>query len=224
MNVWQHQHQDGLAIALFTLSGIWLTRGILSRTHCGLRLSASLSLLFCMLYAIVSLVAWIVYWKNDHASLLPISVLEDHPKALPSFLLALAILESVRWAWIQQYFQQIEFDLLLDNNDDDDFANTTRGPSWWQRRRTIIEEPLLNSNNDRPHWSSNNSRAYQMDDGVGGAGSSPRRSMGGWWPFSSSGNGNGNVNVRDDGSVDYASLNEDWASRSEEDPHWWTQE
>jgi hypothetical protein len=60
MNVWNkksHQHQDGLAIALFTLSGVWLTRGILSQTHCGLRISASLSLLFCMLYAIVSLVA-----------------------------------------------------------------------------------------------------------------------------------------------------------------------
>jgi hypothetical protein len=53
-----------------------------------------------------------------------------------------------------------------------------------------------------------------MDDGVG----SPRRI--GWWPFLS---GNG-PNVRDDGSVDYASLKEDWASRLEENPHWWAQE
>jgi hypothetical protein len=53
---------------------------------------------------------------------------------------------------------------------------------------------------------------------------------GGWWLVaaghfcqSSFRNPGGNVNVRNDGSVDYASLNEDWASRSEEDPHWWTQ-
>ncbi len=133
------------------------------------------------------------------------------PFAFCSLLVGFAILESVRWAWIQQYLQR-----NLDD-DDDNTATTTR--PWWYRRRTTtnadgsnLQESLLPFNNDRPHWSSNNSTNYLMDDGVG----SPRR---GWWPFSSSPN-----NVRDDGSVDYASLNEDWASRSEENPHWWAQE
>jgi hypothetical protein len=54
-----------------------------------------------------------------------------------------------------------------------------------------------------------------MDDGV----TSPRRS---WWPFSSA--RPSNTSARDDGSVDYASLNEDWASRSQDDPLWWIEE
>jgi hypothetical protein len=54
-----------------------------------------------------------------------------------------------------------------------------------------------------------------MDDGV----TSPRRS---WWPFSSA--RPSNTSARDDGSVDYVSLNEDWASRSQDDPLWWTKD
>jgi hypothetical protein len=57
-----------------------------------------------------------------------------------------------------------------------------------------------------------------MDDGVGERES--RGFLGGLFGRSSSSNNN----PRDDGSVDYASLNEEWASRSEEDPYWWTRE
>jgi hypothetical protein len=56
-----------------------------------------------------------------------------------------------------------------------------------------------------------------MDHGMHG--NSPRKSR--WWPFSSSSPND----LEDDGSADdYASINQEWASKSEEDPFWWTQE
>mmetsp|Transcript_16825 Transcript_16825/g.40727 ORF Transcript_16825/g.40727 Transcript_16825/m.40727 type:complete len:547 (+) Transcript_16825:84-1724(+) len=111
-------------------------------------------------------------------------------------------------------------------------------PWWWNQRNQAqnggghdydedgrLEEPLIHG---QPGWTRSGGGTYMVDDGV----STPRRSGGlfGWMNggISSSSrtannNHNNNDNPRDDGSVDYASLSEDWASRSEEDPYWWTQ-
>lgn len=119
-------------------------------------------------------------------------------------------------------------------------------PWWWNavpsyrgtassRTPDGAREPLLWSSEEdhpqsphhrgTPHWSSTNeSTRYHMNDGIGSP--SGRSSTSTWWPFGrrSSVTGRSNNHARDDGSVEYASLNEDWASRSQEDPFWWTQE
>jgi len=111
-------------------------------------------------------------------------------------------------------------------------------PWWWNHRNQAqngggheydedgrLQEPLIHG---QPGWTRSGGGTYMVDDGV----STPRRSGGlfGWMnggisSTSRTGNNNhsNNDDPRDDGSVDYASLSEDWASRSEEDPYWWTQ-
>jgi hypothetical protein len=84
-----------------------------------------------------------------------------------------------------------------------------------------MQESLL-GNNGQPGWSSSGNQSYLVDDGVAEHASSRGGFLGTW--FGRGGRSSSNDNPRDDGSVDYASLNEEWASRSEEDPYWWTRE
>jgi hypothetical protein len=42
------------------------------------------------------------------------------------------------------------------------------------------------------------------------------------WAFQDNNDVNNNNNARDDGSADFASVQEEWASRTEEDPFWWS--
>jgi hypothetical protein len=109
-------------------------------------------------------------------------------------------------------------------------------PWWWNRQHAVsnidggdggndgLEEPLIHG---QPGWTRSDGGTYMVDDAV----STPRTAsrgggLLGWMTRGGSGSGgpfrSENNNPRDDGSVDYASLSEDWASRSEEDPYWWT--
>jgi hypothetical protein len=44
------------------------------------------------------------------------------------------------------------------------------------------------------------------------------------WRNTTDSTGNNETDIRDDGSVGFASVQEEWASRSEDDPHWWSKE
>ena len=81
-------------------------------------------------------------------------------------------------------------------------------------QRESLDTPLIDEGHSSHPWTSAGSRNFSMDHGMN---SSPRNKS--WWPFSS------RQQEDDNASVDeYASINEDWASKSEEDPFWWTKE
>jgi hypothetical protein len=131
-----------------------------------------------------------------------------HKAALPIILAILAALELVQYFLLRHYYYQEQADL------NDTTMTTLFSPWWWNGNTTTTDnlgEPLLNG---QPFWTSN-SNTYQMQHG---------ESSSSWWPFSSYRGNNGNGSNRDDGSVDYASLNEDWATRSQADPQWWSRE
>ena len=124
-------------------------------------------------------------------------------------------------------------------------------PWWWQTSSNnpmsseLSESLLISSSQDNPipHWAEQQQqyqqnhhhqqqRRYQQDHGLDTTTTTTTTTStsGFWmWPFSFGRTTRGNNsstsrNVRDDGSVDYASLSEDWQSRSEQDPFWWTKE
>ena len=99
-------------------------------------------------------------------------------------------------------------------------SRRNRKPWWWSSRRNAdnrpeeLADPLLG-----PSWATANNRSYQMDHGFD---SEPIPSM--WTRMFGGSRVRDNSNARDDASVDFASVQEDWASRTEEDPLWWTRD
>jgi hypothetical protein len=152
-----------------------------------------------------------------YASKLPdswiMALQHGHKAALPIILAILAALELVQYFLLRHYYYQEQAD-LNDTTMTSRYSHASRfSPWWWNGNTTTTDdlgEPLLNG---QPFWTSN-SNTIQMQHGA---------SSSSWWPFSSRGN-NHNGSNRDDGSVDYASINEDWATRSQTDPHWWSRE
>lgn len=206
LELWQKEHV--MAIGVLLWAGLLVTRAVLLKLDILWTFCSALTFLLACLYGLVALVGWIVYWR-ENSTILPLHWSQEHPQALPYGLLGLMVIEILRYISWRRHFQlqhQEANDLSRDS-----ISSRRTNPWWWRERNNPnndTTEPLLNG---RPHWASGNSTGYQMEEGV-----SPRR---GWWPF-----GRAESNARDDGSVDYASLNEDWASRSHEDPFWWTQE
>ena len=99
-------------------------------------------------------------------------------------------------------------------------SRRNRKPWWWSARRGAeshpeeLVDPLLG-----PTWATANNRSYQMDHGLD-SGSIPSI----WSRIFGGTRARNNSSARDDGSVDFASVQEDWASRTEEDPLWWTRD
>ena len=100
-------------------------------------------------------------------------------------------------------------------------------PWWWRHSKRRIHDndddlgdPLLSPS--LPHWASEHqNQSYVMHHGM----TTPEQDESFWSrlrrmgpPQSSS------TTPRDDGSVDFASVQEEWASRSEQDPLWWSRE
>ena len=87
-------------------------------------------------------------------------------------------------------------------------------PWWWKSpsQQNELEESLLSPG--IPQWVSESN-----DAGFSPLRPAQRRS---WWPFRRS--NRTFDNPRDDGSVDFQSVQEEWASRTEEDPYWWSRE
>jgi hypothetical protein len=223
---------------MITVRGL-LTSCLFPNKRCSKKSATNLTLFLCGSYAILASSAWIIL--NKRGNELPWcwsvgSWCSKYTKALPITLTVLCFIESLRWIFAQgklSQFDQDHSDLASQHqqqssHDEDSFTTSRRHrPWWWNRHNSIsrndrdddnnMHEALLGANG-QPGWSTSGNRSYLMDDGVGERES--RGFLGGLFGRSSSSNNN----PRDDGSVDYASLNEEWASRSEEDPYWWTRE
>eukprot|EP00980_Cylindrotheca_fusiformis_P009848 scaffold2182_cov73-Cylindrotheca_fusiformis.AAC.1 len=153
--------------------------------------------------------SWIMKLQKGHRTILPIA------------FAVFAALDVVYYFVLRHYYlQEVQEEAAQRNARYSRRTSSRFAPWWWSsnnnhnnnaRLDENLEEPLMG--NGQPSWTSNASR-YRMNHGTVSSSS--------WWPFfRRSDDGSG---VRDDGSVDYASLNEDWASRSEADPYWWSRE
>lgn len=228
----------------FGLLGLWMPQF----RACGNSVSVSyLSPLLAVFLLVLSIICGSIHSKifhylENHASTLHLSkgflaFLDDHSHFLWVSLLVCVGLEAIRWfitrrMVLQQRRQQRNYEV-----DDDGLGYTTRTPGrrnsrpwWWSKSKSArrqglqeqLDEPLLvGGSSEHPHWSSEHRNgAYEIRDGAldttqdsiwsrlrGTLGRTPEPD-----------------NARDDGSVDFQSVQEEWASRCEEDPLWWSHE
>jgi hypothetical protein len=131
-------------------------------------------------------------------------------------LLVCCAIDVVRWISLVNYREYLlEEDELAIQIVPSPARSRNRRPWWWKRSCNAggddLGDPLLG-----PSWAASNNRSYQMDEGLD---QSP--SM---WSSLFGKKRRGDGNPRDDGSVDFVSVQEDWASRSEEDPFWWSRD
>lgn len=145
-----------------------------------------------------------------------ITFIENHVHFIWVTLLVGCVIEAIRSISLVSYrtylLDQDELSLQLLPQS----SRRNRKPWWWSRRPADnhpeeLVDPLLD-----PRWATANNRSYEMDHGLD-SGTIP--SM--WSRVFGARN---KSNVRDDASVDFASVQEDWASRTEEDPLWWTRD
>jgi len=127
-------------------------------------------------------------------------------------------LEWLRFLCVDAYRKAITIPEAEESPDASPEQASVSRPWWWQRSHgnaDHMQEPLLHH---QPAWAGNGNRQpYEMQEGLDqgvNRGGLLRRIF-----------RNGpSQNVRDDGSVDFASVQEDWANKSQEDPLWWSRE
>ncbi|CAJ1954850.1 unnamed protein product [Cylindrotheca closterium] len=216
-------HMDVVTLTLMVLS-ILLGAILLLRSVIGARFfhfNMSSRPVLVLLYLVTAIV---LFTDAKHLPSWIMKLQFERKEVLPLCFLVFAAMEVLLFCFLRHcYASELE-----DIQDAENLSRYTsraagRSPWWWSggggrnhRRRDNsdnLEEPLLFG---QPSWTNRTSNNYQVRDGVNASSSSSS-----WWPFS---RGVSGQNARDDGSVDYASLNEDWASRSEADPTWWSRD
>jgi hypothetical protein len=206
-----------------------------------------LTLILCGSYTILAITAWIIVSTTTSSSTTSTvpwcyglgNWCTSHPllPVVPIGLTFLAITEIIRLVLFFGQGQSPSMDQDPSQPSHDHHHHNHHRPWWWNHRYDTnydhdndaapdaMHESLLfggsnnnNNNNGQPGWITGvGRRSYRMDDGVG----TPIRR----WFGQREVNQSNRRNDQDDESViDYASLNEEWASRSEEDPYWWTRE
>lgn len=208
--------KDALGTAILVLSAI-LAVLLLLRSICGgrfLRFNMNSRPCVAFIYLLTGGLLYL-YATELPDSWIAKTLQDGHKEILPIACATFAVFEIVQYFVLRHYYYQEE---LADLNTSR-YSSRFSSPWWWNGNHNPnvtddLEEPLMNSNG-QPSWTSN-SNAYQRQHGAASSSS--------WWPFSRRRNDIDHGGARDDGSVDYASLNEDWASRSEADPHWWSRE
>eukprot|EP00934_Nitzschia_sp_Nitz4_P002076 Nitzschia sp. Nitz4//scaffold136_size62208//28460//29452//NITZ4_006369-RA/size62208-processed-gene-0.37-mRNA-1//-1//CDS//3329535621//2076//frame0 len=220
----------------WSLSALWMARGLLAKLFkVGVPLSATMSAILAVFYTLSALINW--FWLH---CLVWETVCQKHPHLQSILMLVFGFLEAIRFLSIRHW-------MILEQerwNTQDAMGGSPRsrtfsrssGPWWWASpapqhpsSTDQAHDPLLSPSTPTntgstsrrrtlflPPWTSNQ-RTYVEDHDA------PAGSTGGWWPFSSPSRRSRDADA-DDASVEYASLNEDWASRSEEDPFWWAHE
>ena len=141
-------------------------------------------------------------------------LLQSHQLQIPLLLLGVALWEFlIRWG-LERCLLQSQYD-TEESNDYEQLQNSSQQPWWWQRRRRHdgMDQALLVNENGVPQWVVEGRRQRNRQ--------SRPSSWSMWLPWRRRQNQH---DVRDDGSVDFVSVQEEWASRSEEDPHWWSKE
>eukprot|EP00545_Synedropsis_sp_CCMP1620_P011931 CAMPEP_0119010470 /NCGR_PEP_ID=MMETSP1176-20130426/5032_1 /TAXON_ID=265551 /ORGANISM="Synedropsis recta cf, Strain CCMP1620" /LENGTH=354 /DNA_ID=CAMNT_0006963137 /DNA_START=111 /DNA_END=1175 /DNA_ORIENTATION=- len=201
----------------------------------GMLVSAYLSTAMSVVFFVGSMVAVgmrhsIAPYLSHHQSALHLSsslkigsFLKHHVHFPWTMLLIGCVVEVIRWISMVHYreFLLEEDELSIQIVPSPLRSRNNRKPWWWKRNSNsnsnIMEDelgdPLLG-----PSWADTMNRSYQMDEGL-----EPQRSSV-WSSLFGTKRGDHGGNARDDGSVDFASVQEDWASRSEEDPFWWSRD
>lgn len=140
----------------------------------------------------------------------------SHKGTLTLLLLAAFVLECVRWQLVQRLQRKLESLEAMEDARERELADRrTRLPDrpWWWRRGSNALDPndpltdsLLPVSGD-PANHNNNSGTVQHPA----------------WSFFGRRQRNNN-HLREDASVSFASVQEEWASRAEEDPYWWSRD
>jgi len=187
----------------------------------GVYLSPILGLVFLILsFLCMGKHAVLVDYLQKHASALHlsnklVSFLDHHHHALWVLLLSCAIMEAIRWWTIPKLHQWLlQMDTSLGSPDVELLYTPNRKPWWWQHSHNNgLHDPLLQYG-EEPHWvHSSNSRHYSIHDGT-----SQNHENSFWSRWF------GSCPQEEEESVDFASVQEEWASKSEEDPFWWSRE
>lgn len=214
------------------LSGLWLVSDDFMG-RCGLRVSAYLSPLVAIVFFVLSCLcamgnnnhAFTTYLRNHHKELhLPSKWLEQqhtHHVLWMTFSIA-TLCEMIRWYLVPRLHQWL---VAIDTHHMDSIVATTtttptttprRKPWWWQHDQTDtagddhLHDPLL-LENDYP-WAlhSHNNQSYSIHDGT-----SQQQDISFWSKWFGSDRKE---------EVSFQSVQEEWASKSEEDPVWWSRE
>lgn len=196
----------------------------------GMLLSAYMSVVWSFLLFVLSMVSLgfrnkIPSYLKDHQKQLHLNdtivgFFERHIHFVWITLLVLCVLEGLRWISLVNYraFMLEEDELALQLLPQSP-SRRQHKPWWWSKSNRSDDEmadPLLGGG---PSWATTNNRSYQMDEGLG---TNSNDSM--WSALFGKRSSTNGGNARDDTSVDFASVQEEWASRSEEDPFWWSRE
>ena len=137
----------------------------------------------------------------------------SHKGTLTLLLLAAFVLECVRWQLVQRLQRKLESLEATEDARERELADRrTRLPDrpwWWRRGSNALDhtDPLTDSllpvSGDPAH--SNTTAQHPA------------------WSFFGRRQRNNN-HLREDASVSFASVQEEWASRAEEDPYWWSRD
>ena len=220
-----------LQITFYVLSGVLFLRGAYAcipllggKPHWvgAYKWSGRTSLLLCGCYTIAGIEEILRRVFSPHMNL------GDNDKYVWIVLLCLGLLEITRWVCVDNYRQIVtpigydDEDIRRAQEEGPAVEQRTSGRPWWLggKRRSNdqhdsrLDEPLLG----RPGWAHGHDRSYIQEEGTDQGKQGFFSRMFGGKPTGSG----GAVDVRDDD--DFASLQDDWASRSEEDPLWWSKE
>jgi hypothetical protein len=171
--------------------------------RCGLLVSAHSGIWVIALYAALAG----VYILDDDED-----VRHDWKLAVGAVVIAI-LAEIARW-WLLGRYRRVLMDndrreLMRVSPELTDNITRRRRPWWWRQNssRPTMEDPLLLS----PIWTTSDS---SNNDNVP------------WWRFwhRRRERDTGNNPRGDNNSVDFMSVQEEWASRDEEDPYWWSRD
>jgi hypothetical protein len=209
--------------------------------RCGLSFSAGASPIMACTWFVLMFLSLVMpghlrqYLEQHHLLWQFLQKWEDSHKGVTTLLLLVAfLLESARWQLVLSLQRKLHSLETMEDRQDRDRAD----------RRTRFA--------DRPWWfgSTNNEQQYSTIDrndplmdsllpvtaNRGGETTNHQSTETGKksWSFLGRPKRNNNSrrentrssnrNVREDASVDFASVQDDWASRTEEDPFWWSRE
>lgn len=196
----------------------------------GMAFSAYQSLLLFFLLFITSMISLFERQKippylsgheqDMHVPKFFVNFVSNHIHFIWILLLILCGIEALRCVTLLNYREYLLEDDELSVQLSVQGNARNRKPWWWKPQRSSnnrtgdMREPLL-----EPNWALSNNQSYQMDEGLDNENNANTI-----WSSIFGRQGRNNRNPRDDGSVDFASVQEEWASRSEQDPLWWSRE
>jgi hypothetical protein len=207
-------------------------------TRCGLRVSgAYLSPVFGLVFFVFSCCCMgnhavlIEYLNKYHSQLhfLPqfVTWLQQHHHALWVAFLISTLSEGIRWRLVPRLQQMlVDIDTHLDNNIPNTPTSPSKTPWWWQHhhyrnsdRNIDLDDPLLphhhhhHHHEGEPPWVHAHNNSYSIHDGT-----SPQQDNSFWSKLFRSPH-----KTRID-ELSFQSVQEEWASKSQEDPFWWSRD